>query len=67
MLKDKLNSKEVEQSISVTTTFVNCDGGSGVSGHPNVYLNVGNKGAISCPYCSQVFVLACGNADQLNH
>jgi len=58
-----MNITEAEQSIIATTTFVSCDGGGGLSGHPNVYLNVGSEGKISCPYCSQVFVLASGNVD----
>jgi uncharacterized Zn-finger protein len=62
-----MNITEAEQSLIVTTTLVSCDGGGGSSGHPNVYLNVGIEGKISCPYCSQVFVLARGNVDGLSH
>ena len=34
---------------------VSCDGGGGVLGHPKVYLEMGDKDEIVCPYCSKLF------------
>lgn len=62
-----MDSTETEQPIVVETTAVSCDGGSGAAGHPNVYLNIGKAGQITCPYCSQVFVLAEGATDGPGH
>jgi uncharacterized Zn-finger protein len=62
-----MNNIESERGLVVTNAFVNCNGGSSLSGHPSVYLNVGSKGKISCPYCSQVFILASGNVDKSSH
>lgn len=47
----KVETKEVE------TKEVSCDGGKGALGHPKVYLNLGSKGSIDCPYCGTHFVL----------
>ena len=33
-----------------------CDGGSGVMGHPRVYLALDQNGRATCPYCGRVFV-----------
>ena len=44
--------------IEVNTPTVGCDGGGGDMGHPMVYLKIGDKGEIVCPYCSRHFVLA---------
>ena len=35
-----------------------CDGGVGALGHPRVFLNMGTKSEIDCPYCGRHFVLA---------
>jgi uncharacterized Zn-finger protein len=32
-----------------------CDGGS-LAGHPRVYLNMGDKDYVDCPYCGCRFV-----------
>ena len=34
---------------------VACDGGA--SGHPRVWLNLGEEGQVTCPYCSRLYVL----------
>lgn len=36
-------------------TKVSCDGG--VLGHPKVYLDIGDKSSIECPYCGKKFNL----------
>ncbi|MGD9538329.1 MAG: zinc-finger domain-containing protein [Alphaproteobacteria bacterium] len=51
---------EPPEVIEVETATVGCDGGGGVLGHPLVYLNLGPKGAIDCPYCGRRFVLKAG-------
>lgn len=35
---------------------VRCQGNGPATGHPLIYLNMGNKNTISCPYCSRKFV-----------
>jgi uncharacterized Zn-finger protein len=42
--------------VEAEGTVVRCDGGGGALGHPAVYLNMGDKEAIDCPYCSRRFV-----------
>ncbi len=48
---------KVQETITVTTASVGCDGGGGRYGHPLVYLNVAQKGEARCPYCSRLYVL----------
>ena len=43
--------------IEVNSLEVACDGGT--LGHPKVYLHIdGDKGEITCPYCSRQYVLS---------
>jgi uncharacterized Zn-finger protein len=42
--------------IKVESKRVGCDGG-GVLGHPLVYLEMGQKSEIVCPYCSRKYQL----------
>jgi len=44
----------------VETASVACDGGGGALGHPKVYLNMGDKRQVDCPYCGRRFVLKAG-------
>ena len=44
------------ETVEADGTEVNCDGG-GDLGHPRVYLNMGDKGEVECPYCDRKFVL----------
>ena len=53
--------------IEVDTATVGCDGGGGYSGHPMVYLKIGEDGDIVCPYCSRHFVLADGAPAEAGH
>ena len=46
------------ETITVDTPTVACDGGT--LGHPRVYLNLGEKSEIDCPYCGRHYVLAEG-------
>ncbi|MBM3502358.1 MAG: zinc-finger domain-containing protein [Alphaproteobacteria bacterium] len=47
------------ETIVVESDKVACDGGD-VSGHPRVYLNLGEKGETDCPYCGRRFVRRTG-------
>ena len=49
-----------EKAIPVESPVVACDGGGGALGHPRVYLNMGNKSEIDCPYCGRHYVLKGG-------
>lgn len=51
---------EPPEVVEVETATVACDGGEGPLGHPRVYLNMGDKGWIDCPYCDRRFVLKAG-------
>lgn len=52
--------------VFVDSKKVSCDGTKGISSHPLVYLNMGNKDNITCPYCSKFFTTKkAGNADFL--
>ncbi len=48
---------EAPQKTEVESLKVYCDGGKGALGHPRVYLNLGDKGQVECPYCGHLFVL----------
>lgn len=48
---------DVEETITVDATRVKCDGGGGALGHPAVFLEMGKKTEVTCPYCSRHFVL----------
>ncbi len=52
------------ETIYVEDTVVACDGGEGALGHPRVYLNMGDKGAVECPYCDRLFIRAGGPEDK---
>ncbi len=49
------------ETLYVNTKKVACDGlreGQSVAlGHPLVYLNMGQKSSVVCPYCSKNFTL----------
>lgn len=55
------------ETITVETPIVVCNGGGGALGHPAVYLNLGPKRQVECPYCSRLFVLDGGAADAHAH
>ncbi len=46
----------VNDIVKVREKKVSCDGGTDF-GHPLVYLNLGTKGEITCPYCSKKYIL----------
>jgi len=45
------------ETIEVNSRELACDGG-GALGHPRVFLNMGKKSEIDCPYCGRHFVLS---------
>lgn len=59
-----IDEPEIEE---VETTRVSCDGGEGALGHPKVYLDMGSKGMVECPYCDKRFVLKPGAKPAAHH
>ena len=55
------------ESIEVEEAVVCCDGGGSVLGHPAVYLNMGDKRQIDCPYCGRHYVLKEGAVAHAAH
>ena len=51
---------EPPEIIESDSPQVSCDGGGGALGHPKVYLNMGSRGEVECPYCDRKFVLKAG-------
>lgn len=52
---------EPPEVIAVDSHRVACDGGGGALGHPRVYLEMGTRGWVECPYCDRKFVLKHGS------
>ena len=48
------------ETVEVEDIKVACDGDSADSGHPRVYLNMGDEDHVDCPYCGCRFVLKAG-------
>jgi uncharacterized Zn-finger protein len=61
----KMDRTENEQLVTVKSKSVNCDGGS--SGHPNIYLKIGEEKKAVCPYCSRVFMLKMNDPDAVDN
>jgi len=57
MAAPSIDSPEVQE---VETKRVSCDGGGGALGHPKVFLEMGEKDFVECPYCDKRFVLKAG-------
>ncbi len=53
-------SSSAPETITVDSPVVACDGGGGALGHPRVYLNMGDKHEIDCPYCGRHYILKDG-------
>lgn len=43
--------------IKVAGDKAACNGGGGALGHPRVFLELGEAGQATCPYCDRLFVL----------
>ena len=52
--------RDAPETITVDTADVVCDGGGGGSGHPTVFLTMGNNSHVDCPYCGRRYRLAEG-------
>ena len=55
------------ETIDVEDKVVACDGGDGPLGHPRVYLNMGDKRAVDCPYCGRRYLLKPGAKPHHSH
>jgi NADH dehydrogenase (ubiquinone) Fe-S protein 6 len=57
------------ETITVKTRRVQCDGandipGAAALGHPRVWLEIDETGAVECGYCDRRFILANSPADR---
>ena len=54
-MNPQINSKNSPlETLHVDSKKVSCDG---AGTHPLVYLNMGNKDSVTCPYCSKFFTI----------
>ena len=53
---------EPPETLYVSDRRVACDGGGGALGHPRVFLEMGEKNRVECPYCDRLFILREGDA-----
>ena len=51
---------EPPEVVETDSETVVCEGNDGAFGHPRVYLTIGKKGYVDCPYCDRRFVLKAG-------
>lgn len=51
---------EPVEIVEVENPKVACEGESAALGHPRVFLNMGEKSEIDCPYCGKRFKLKAG-------
>ncbi len=52
---------EPVEIIFVERKELACDGGDGPLGHPRIFLRMGAKTEIDCPYCGRRFVYKPGS------
>ena len=62
--KDPVQAPEPPEVLRVENPVLHCDGGEGALGHPRVYLNMGEKGRVECPYCDRLFIMIGGPEDR---
>jgi uncharacterized Zn-finger protein len=53
-----LTTFQPPETIAVHEHRVACDGGGGALGHPRVFLELGEEGAVDCPYCGRHYQLS---------
>lgn len=46
---------QAPETVEVEASKAVCDGGGGPLGHPKVYLEIGEKPFVECPYCGRRF------------
>jgi len=49
-----------QETVTVNSTTVACEGNGPVTGHPKVYLTFKGEKELTCPYCNKTFKLAEG-------
>ena len=59
-------SFETPETVIVQSRHVKCDG-DGPDGHPRIFLNMGDKDFVECPYCDRRFELDPKSANITNH
>ena len=60
-------ARDAPETIETDSATVACDGGNGALGHPRVYLTMGDKGWVECPYCDRLFKLKPGARKGVGH
>jgi uncharacterized Zn-finger protein len=58
---------EPPETVEIEKRETACDGGGGALGHPRVFLNMGTRDFVECPYCDRRFVLKAGVAAPAGH
>jgi len=56
------NTIDAPETEEVTSRRIACDGGGAATGHPRVWLQIGEEGFVECGYCDKKFVLSPGAA-----
>lgn len=51
---------QAPETREVETKRVACDGDEGALGHPRIYLEMGERTEVECPYCGRKYVLKPG-------
>ena len=54
MSTTKVNKSD--DTVHIDSLEVQCEGPSAALGHPRIYLNLGKKNEIDCPYCGKKFI-----------
>ena len=55
MLQDSKITNTAYEVLRVKRKKVSCSGSDEVSSHPLIYLDMGDKDFVVCPYCSKLF------------
>lgn len=63
MVSEAIPNTPQSEKVLVDAHRVQCEGVGGALGHPRVYLEMGEAGAVECPYCDRLFILRGGAQD----
>lgn len=55
-MSEQRPTTQAQETVSVTTDKIVCDGNGGALGHPRIYMTMGRAGRIDCPYCGKRYV-----------